>query len=128
MSTQRVALQAIAHQAVESFKTLAHVRRPGRQIDPGRWTKAEHRLHPLQYEDQPLQRRSVESCSHFDPMPTRKHYGQAAVAIPLQPAAHHLHGKQTSLSPRDGGFISLLEMAIQRIRANLFASAERNFR
>ena len=90
-------------QAVKSFKTLAHVRRPCRHIDPGRGTKAEHRLHPLQYEKQALQRGSVESCSHFDPMPTRKHYGQAAVAIPLQPAAHHLHGNQTRFSRSGGG-------------------------
>jgi len=128
MSTQRVTLQAIAHQAVESFKTLAHVRRSCRQIDPGRWTKAEHRLHPLQYENQTLQRGSVESRPHFDPTPMRKHYGQAAIAIPLQPAADHLHGNQTRLSRRAGGFLSLLEMAIQRTRANLFASTELNFR
>jgi hypothetical protein len=34
--------------------------------------------------------------------------GQAdAIAIPLQPAAHHLHGNQTRFSRSGGGFLSL---------------------
>jgi hypothetical protein len=52
MTAFRIAAQMIAHQAVETIEIFPHVRRAGRNIDPRRRSKPEHRLHPVQYGQQ----------------------------------------------------------------------------
>src|SRR5664279_4036830 len=41
-----IARQMVAHQTVQTIKSLAHVRGSGRHVDPRRWPKSEHRPTP----------------------------------------------------------------------------------
>ena len=69
MAALRIAAQMIAHQPVKAIEVLAHVRCAGCHIDPRRRSKPEHRLRPVQYGQQALQRPRIESTMHFDPTP-----------------------------------------------------------
>src|SRR6266481_2026039 len=42
----RIAAQMVAHQTVQTIKSLPHVRGSGGQVDPRRWPKSEHRPIP----------------------------------------------------------------------------------
>src|ERR1700674_5164742 len=42
MSAQRIQLQPVAHQSIETLETLAHIGGPRRQIDPGSRSHAKH--------------------------------------------------------------------------------------
>src|ERR1700688_1674403 len=42
----RIAAQMVAHQTVQTIKSLAHVRGSGGHVDPRRWPKSEHRPIP----------------------------------------------------------------------------------
>jgi len=42
-----IAAQVVAHQAVQTIKSLAHVRASGGHVDPRRWPKSEHRHYTL---------------------------------------------------------------------------------
>src|ERR1700688_5051827 len=42
----RIAAQMVAHQTVQTIKSLAHVRGSGGHVDPRRWPKSEHRPTP----------------------------------------------------------------------------------
>jgi transposase len=101
MATFRIAAQMIAYQTVEAIEILAHVRRAGCNIYPRRRSKPEHRLRPVQYGQQALQRFRIESPTHFDPAPAPQLNNQntfapsAAVGIPRR-GRNHFNGKQRS--------------------------------
>jgi len=80
MAAFRIAAQMIAYQAVEAVKVFPHVRRAGRNIDPRRRSKPEHRLRPVQYAQQTLQRFRIESTTHFDSAPASQLNKQNTVA------------------------------------------------
>jgi hypothetical protein len=42
----RIAAQMVAHQTVQTIKSLPHVRGSGGHVDPRRWPKSEHRPIP----------------------------------------------------------------------------------
>lgn len=42
-----IAAQMVAHQTVQTIKSLAHVRGSGGNVDPRRWPKSEHSPYPL---------------------------------------------------------------------------------
>src|SRR5215471_13047330 len=42
-----IAAQMVAHQTVQTIKSLAHVRGSGGHVDPRRWPKSEHRPYTL---------------------------------------------------------------------------------
>jgi len=69
MAAFRIAAQTIVYQPVKAVEILAHVRRAGCNIDPRRRSKPEHRLRPVQYGEQALQRSRIESTTHFDSAP-----------------------------------------------------------
>src|ERR1035438_6982024 len=41
-----IAAQMVAHQTVQTIKSLPHIRGSGRHVDPRRWPKSEHRPTP----------------------------------------------------------------------------------
>jgi len=57
---QGLARQSIPDQTVQPFEPLAPVGDPGGQIDPCGWTQSKHRLHPLQYTHQALERTRIK--------------------------------------------------------------------
>ena len=65
----RRAAQMIAHQTVKPIEVLAHVRRAGCNINTRRRSKPEHRLRPVQYGQETLQRSRIEPLTHFDATP-----------------------------------------------------------
>src|SRR3954451_22421818 len=81
----RSAAQMIAHQTVETIEVLAHVRRAGCNIYPRRRSKPEHRLRPVQYGHQPLQRSCIKAATHFDPASAAQlnHQNTIATRIPV---------------------------------------------
>src|SRR6516225_3619761 len=46
MAALGIAAQMIAHQTIQTIKSLAHVRGSGGHVDPRRWPKSEHRPTP----------------------------------------------------------------------------------
>ena len=80
MAARWIAAQPVAHQPVETIEILAHVRRAGCNIYPRRRPKPEHRLRPVQYAQQTLQRFRIESTTHFDSAPASQLNKQNTVA------------------------------------------------
>jgi hypothetical protein len=95
VAAQRIALQPVANQSIQTLEALAHVRSTRRRINPRRRTKAEHCLQPLQHSHQSRQRRCVKALANFDPALT-ENYSQAAVRLRglRQPRRHHFHRNQ----------------------------------
>src|ERR1035438_1250320 len=52
-----IAAQMVAHQTVQTIKSLAHVRGSGGHVDPRRWPKSEH--HPIPMSNTVSRRSSV---------------------------------------------------------------------
>jgi len=71
MSAQGLTKQTVAHHAVQSFESLAHVGRSRRQVDASRWPQTEHRLGGFQHTDELLQRDRIKAALHFDPASVR---------------------------------------------------------
>src|ERR1700684_3171001 len=91
-----IAAQMVAHQTVQTIKSLAHVRGSGRHVDPRRWPKSEHRHTPSPIPSagapvwphrSPGSLRSCVRCS--TPPPTRPRGGppsSRSLPLPLPPA------------------------------------------
>ena len=70
----------IAHQTIEPVEALPHVRRARGNIYPRRRSKPEHRLRPVQYGQQALQRSRIESTRYFDPTSASQFNNQNTIA------------------------------------------------
>jgi len=93
----------IAHQAVEAVEVFPHVCRASRNIYPRCRSKPEHRLRPVQYGQQALQRFRIESTTHFDPAPASQLNKQNTVAPGIVAAiprrgGNHFDGNKSSSS------------------------------
>jgi len=103
MAAFRIAAQMIAHQAVEAVEVFPHVCRASRNIYPRCRSKPEHRLRPVQYGQQALQRFRIESTTHFDPAPASQLNKQNTVAPGIVAAiprrgGNHFDGNKSSSS------------------------------
>src|SRR5260370_5326023 len=91
-----IAAQMVAHQTVQSVKSLAHVRGSGGHVDPRRWPKSEHRPIPCPTPSagapvwphrSPV---SLRSCVRWStPPPTRRRGcppSSRSLPLPLPPA------------------------------------------
>src|SRR5215470_4700801 len=58
----RITTQMIAHQTVQTIKSLAHVRGSDGHVDPRRWPKSEHRPTPC-----PIPSAGAPVCPHRSP-------------------------------------------------------------
>src|SRR6202451_583186 len=91
-----IAAQMVAHQTVQSIKSLAHVRGSRGHVDPRRWPKSEHLPIPC-----PTQSEETPRCPHripgslrpcvrwSTPPPTRRPAGppsSRSLPLPLPPA------------------------------------------
>jgi hypothetical protein len=92
MAAQRIALQTVPHQAIQTIKPFAHVRCARRQVDSHRRTESGHGLHSLQYAHQLLQCANIETTPYFDPPPACQHNRQAAV-----PVVRHIRGSARAI-------------------------------
>src|SRR5580658_5587794 len=81
-----IAAQMVAHQTVQTIKSLAHVRGSGGHVDPRRWPKSEHRLYLVQHRQQALQCGPIEAPVHFDPASAAQPHHQPAAAARRAPA------------------------------------------
>src|ERR1700675_4897089 len=82
-----IAAQMVAHQTVQTIKSLAHVRGSRGHVDPRRWPKSEHRLSLVQHRQQALQCGRIEAPVHFDPASVgQPHYQPAPVVARRAPA------------------------------------------
>ena len=119
---QGLARQSIPDQTVQPFEPLAPVGDPGGQIDPCGWTQSKHRLHPLPYTHQALERTRIKIRMHLDPAPARQHYCQPTSRVVLRPRflggqlhLHQLAGRRNWPTPSSP--TPFLQMAIQRTEA-----------
>jgi hypothetical protein len=86
----RIAAQMVAHQTVQTIKSLAHVRGSGGHVDPRRWPKSEHRPIPCPTPSAgaPVWPHrspgSLRSCAHWStPPPTRCWCSPVSRSLPL---------------------------------------------
>jgi hypothetical protein len=79
MAAGRFAQQPLAHQSVQSIEALAHVGRPERKINLGRWSQAKTWLGLLQCQDQFAQSCRVKAGPYSDPGSLAKDHLQVAL-------------------------------------------------
>ena len=86
MAACGIAFQPIADQTVKTIESLPQIGGAGGHVDPRGRSKPEHRLQPVQYGQQPLQRSHIESSPHFDPTATSQlnHQNTIAPRIPVR--------------------------------------------
>src|SRR5450631_2937254 len=67
MAAFRIAVEMIPDKSIKAIEILPHIRRAGCYIDTRRRSKPEHRLRPVQYGQQTLQRPRIEATANFNP-------------------------------------------------------------
>ena len=80
MAARGIAFQPVAHQTVKTVESLAHVRGARGHVNPRGRPKSEHRLRLVQYAQQALQCRRIESTAHFNSTPASRLNHQNTIA------------------------------------------------
>ena len=89
MAARGIAFQPVAHQTVKAVESLAHVRCTQGHVDPGSRPKSEQRLHLVQYSQQTLQCRRIESRTNFDPATASRLNHKCAIPINIAASLPH---------------------------------------